>query len=200
MPNFLQQKRLWWKQLPPITRTVYQLLGLTLLMFGFTFSLIPLYSVFCTVTGMNGKIDLINQNDASQYGGRYRATGTAQGRLITIEFDTTVHPDMPFEFVAQHTAMQITPGALNHTSYYVKNKTNRTLIIQAIPSISPGIVARYLKKLECFCFSKQTLRPHEEMYVALRFWLEPEFPDNIHRLTLSYTLFDVTQSGKENNS
>lgn len=192
----------WWHGMPPIKRTLIALLSLTLLMFGFTFSLIPLYSVFCKVTGINGKVDLTlddAQQNATDYEkqGRYRTNAETVGRLITVEFDANVHPNMPFEFVPEHIALQTSPGTLNHTSYYVKNKTDKTIIIQAIPSISPGIVAKHLKKLECFCFNKQTLKPYEEARLTLRFWLEPEFPESVHRLTLSYTIFDVTKSSGE---
>lgn len=203
----LKQRSLaWWRGFSPIHRSLILLIGLTLLMFGFTFSLIPLYDVFCKVTGINGKVDLaITGNRLKtavdpQSHGRYRISAETQGRPITIEFDANVKPEMPFEFKPDHSAMQITTGTLHHTSYFVKNKTNQTLVVQAIPSISPGIVAKYLKKLECFCFNRQTLKPYEEAHLPLRFWIEPEFPDSVHRLTLSYTLFDVTKSAKEATS
>lgn len=170
-----------------IRRTILFSLGIVVLMLGFTFALVPLYSVFCKVTGINGKVDLSTT-------GRYAVnTGEITNRLITVEFDTNLHPDMPFEFSPEHAVLQVTPGALNHTSYFIKNKTDKTVIVQAVPSISPGIVAKHLKKLECFCFTQQTLKPKEAAQLPLRFWLEPEFPDSVHRLTLSYTLFDVSK-------
>jgi len=197
-------KKTWisWKNISSIKRSVIIQFGVILFMFGFTFALIPLYTVFCKVTGLNGKIDLnvsITGNSSYEKNGRYRVHSETIGRLVTIEFDANVQPNMPFEFVPEHTILQVTPGTLSHTSYYVKNKTDKTLIVQAIPSISPGIVAKYLKKLECFCFNQQILKPHEEARLPLRFWLEPEFPDSVHRLTLSYTLFDVTNTRKEKN-
>lgn len=161
-------------------------------MFGFSFALVPLYNVFCSVTGLNGKVDINNPSSA-----RYRVQShQIQNRLVTIEFDVNRNQNLLCEIKPEHLALRIKPGELTLTSYYVKNLTDKKLIIQAIPSITPGRVAKYLKKLECFCFNQQVLKPFEAVKLPLRFWLEPEFPDSVHRLTLSYTLFDVSQSGK----
>jgi len=168
-----------------------KLLALTFFMFAFSFALIPLYNVFCKVTGLNGKMD---ERHPLTYTPRYKtANSDIPSRLVTVEFVVNLNQQLPFLFQAEHTALQVIPGELTISSYYVKNLTNKKIIIQAIPSISPGIVAKYLKKLECFCFGKQALKPGEEMRLPLRFWLEPEFPHDVHRMTLSYTLFDVTE-------
>jgi len=163
-------------------------------MFGFTFALIPIYDAFCKVTGLNGKVDTMHPGTFT----RYKSDDTElSGRKIVVEFDVNRNRNLDCDFSPQHTAIQVKPGELTLTSYQVKNLTSRTLIIQAIPSISPGIAAKYLKKLECFCFNKQTLKPGESMGLPLRFWLEPEIPDEVKRLTLSYTLFDVTHMNQE---
>jgi cytochrome c oxidase assembly protein subunit 11 len=164
-------------------------------MFGYSFALVPLYNVFCNVTGLNGKPDL---NTASN--SRYRVEPhQIQNRFVTIEFDVNKNVDLRCEIKPEHQALRIKPGALTTTSYFVKNLSDKKIIIQAIPSISPGKVAKYLKKLECFCFNQQILKPYESVKLPLRFWLEPEFPDSVYRLTLSYTLFEVKDLKKENN-
>jgi len=165
------------------------------LMFGFTFALVPIYNVFCQVTGLNGKIDPKHPGKLALY--RIKNEASSKRRVI-VEFDTNLNKGLHCQFSPTHTVLQVTPGELTHTSFQVKNLTNKKMIIQAIPSISPGFVAKHLKKLECFCFNQQTLNPGEALELPLRFWLEPEIPDNIHRLTLSYTLFDVTGRVKEN--
>lgn len=161
-------------------------------MFGFSFALVPIYNVFCKVTGLNGKIDT---KHPVVYDGIHE-TLSQKDRFITVEFDVNRNEKIACEITPKHSALQIRLGELTATSYSVKNLTERTMVIQAIPSISPGIAAKYLKKLECFCFSPQLLKPYESQQLTLRFWLEPEIPDNLHRLTLSYTLFDVTQVSK----
>jgi len=165
-------------------------------MFGFSFALIPLYSVFCKVTGLNGKVDTKHPIAFSRYQNDEKRTTE---RKIVVEFDTNRHQKIPCEFTPLHTALQVIPGELTHTSYRLKNLTNKKMVIQAIPSISPGILAKHLKKLECFCFEQQSVEPGQTLDLPLRFWLDTAIPPNVHRLTLSYTLFDVTQTIKESH-
>lgn len=152
-------------------------------MFGFGFALIPLYNVFCKVTGLNGKVDLSV------------ASGLPDGtivsdRSIVVEFDVNYNQAMPWLFKPQQTQITVHPGEIVHTGYIATNPTNHTMVAQAIPSISPSIAAAHLKKVECFCFSQQTLRPGETTNLPLRFFLDPKLPNSVKRLTLSYTLFD----------
>jgi cytochrome c oxidase assembly protein subunit 11 len=164
-------------------------------MFGFTFALVPLYDVLCRSTGLNGKVDYTGP---STDGGRYRIpTDEIPNRIVTIEFDVTHNKDMPWIFRPKHTTLQVRPGEVNSTAYFAKNTTGKTMVAQAIPSITPGIVAIHFKKLECFCFEQQLLHPGQEAEMPLRFVLDPDFPHDIHRLTLSYTLFDMTDRIKE---
>lgn len=159
-------------------------------MFGFSFALVPLYTVFCKVTGLNGKVELKGPNALT----RYKNTDLTNSRLIIVELDVNRNRNLNCEFSPTHTALQLKTGELAATTYHVKNLTNKTITIQAIPSITPGKAAKYLKKLECFCFNKQILKPGEAMQLSLRFWLEPTLPCDVKRLTLSYTLFDVTDT------
>ncbi len=164
------------------------------LMFGFTFALIPLYNVFCSITGLNGKID-------SKFPEQFTRTKihdpTIGERRVVVEFDTNRNATVPCELSATQALLQVIPGELAHTTFRVKNLSDKKIVIQAIPSISPGHVAKHLKKLECFCFDQQTVEAGETKDLPLRFWLETEIPKNVHRLTLSYTLFDVTARTKE---
>lgn len=178
-------------------RLIPILFGITLLMFGFTFALVPLYNAFCQLTGLNGKVDTNHPGKLALY--KDDAVENIK-RIVIVEFDTNLNQNVACEFSSRQHALPVIPGKLTHTSYWVKNLSNRKMIVQAIPSISPGTVAKHLKKLECFCFNQQTLKPGESMQLPLRFWLEPEIPEDIHRLTLSYTLFDVTDLVKENET
>ncbi|MEY3182821.1 MAG: hypothetical protein RLZ35_806 [Pseudomonadota bacterium] len=183
---------------PSAKKTVRYLVILALCMFGFTFALVPLYDVLCKATGLNGKVDL---DGPIVDGGRYRILPEEiPNRIVTIEFDVTHNKDMPWIFKPKHTTMQVRPGVVNSTSYFAKNTTEKTMIAQAIPSITPGIVAIHFKKLECFCFDQQLLHPGQEAEMPLRFVIDPAFPHDIHRLTLSYTLFDMTDRIKEDQT
>lgn len=151
--------------------------------------MVPLYDVFCKVTGLNGKVDYSGPTiDA-----RYRIPeDQIPNRIVTVEFDVTHNQRMPWVFRPKHSSLQVRPGEMNLTAYYAKNPTNQVMVAQAIPSITPGLAAVHFKKLECFCFEQQLLHPGEEAEMALRFVLDPDLPTDIHRLTLSYTLFDMT--------
>lgn len=155
-------------------------------MAAFAFALVPLYNVFCDVTGLNGKVDLGLVAAIPQ--------GVDNTRQITVEFVVTQNQQMPWEFKPKHTSLVVHPGQLAATAYYAKNPTNKTMQAQAIPSISPSKVSKYFKKVECFCFDNQRLGPGEAAYLGLRFYLDPAFPKDVQRVTLSYTIFDITEN------
>ncbi len=165
---------------------IKRLVIIAILMFGFSFALVPLYNALCKATGLNGKVDLNNAALFSRY-----KNPDLQRAPIVVEFDSTRNQNLDCDLTPEHTSLSVIPGVLTLTSYKAKNRTNKTLLVQAIPSISPGLAAQHLKKLECFCFNQQILQPGEVVSLPLRFWLEPEIPSTVHRLTLSYTLFEI---------
>lgn len=159
-------------------------------MSGFAFALVPLYDVFCEATGLNGKIDLTKTAATSQ--------GIDLSRTIIVEFVVSHNREMPWDFKPKHQELTVHPGELVATAYFAKNRSARTMLGQAIPSITPSRVSRYFKKIECFCFSNQKLGPGETAYLGLRFYLDPAIPKDVHRLTLAYTIFDVTDTADTN--
>ncbi len=187
-------------------RRILYLVSISLMMFGFSFALVPLYNTLCRITGLNGKVstkqDLLAaqgvQNPEHIPGStRYQNLHYRPARkAIQVEMDSTRNQQLPCVLTPEHRILEVIPGTLITTSFRAKNLSAKHLHIQAIPSISPGAAAQYLKKLECFCFNQQIIKPGEEITLPLRFWLEPEIPENIHRLTLSYTLFEITGSNR----
>jgi cytochrome c oxidase assembly protein subunit 11 len=155
-------------------------------MAGFAFVLVPIYDVFCDVTGLNGKLDLSVKAATSQ--------GVDMSRTVTVEFVVSHNNQMPWEFKPKNKTLVVHPGELASTAYYAKNNTGHTMTAQAIPSISPSKVSKYFKKVECFCFTSQKLGPGEAAHLGLRFYLAADFPKDVHRLTLAYTIFDVTNA------
>lgn len=165
-------------------RLVLRLLGVVVGMFAFGFALVPLYDVFCEITGANGKT-----------AGKFTVTEAQKidkQRVVTIQFLTNNNADMPWEFRPKKRMLKVHPGELNSTSFYVRNLTNKTMVAQAVPSVSPFHAAEYLHKTECFCFDQQQLAQGEEMDMPLRFIIDADLPKDVNTLTLSYTLFDVT--------
>ena len=166
-------------------RLVRWLLVITLLMFGFGFALVPLYNVICKTTGLNGKM-LLSPAEAS-------LQKEDLSREVTIEFTTTMNENLPWEFHPMHKKVSMHPGGTIHTAYFAKNLTDKTMTIQAIPSIAPGSAAKYIKKLECFCFTQQTLKGGESAEMPLKFILDADLPKDVTTISISYTLFDLTE-------
>lgn len=171
-------------------RRVVKRLGLSaVLMFGFGFALVPLYDVFCDITGINGKTGRIEQEAAL-------SQEIDENRLVTVEFLATVNSKLPWEFKPMIRRIKVHPGEVTEVNYFARNKTDRLVAGQAIPSLAPGLAAKYFNKTECFCFSRQTLQPGESKEMPLRFVVDPQLPEEIRTVSLSYTFFpagDETQ-------
>lgn len=166
-------------------RLVRKLLFATVGMFGFGFALVPMYDVICEITGLNGKTS-----------GRYTVSEAditpVSDREITVQFMAQNGDGMVWEFHPNDAQVKVHPGEVKVVSYRAKNPTDLVMIGQAIPSVAPNEAAQYLKKLECFCFAEQTLAPGEEVDMAIRFFVDENIPEKITKLTLSYSLFDIT--------
>lgn len=153
-------------------------------MFAFGFALVPIYNSLCKSLGINGKI-----------GGQaapYDNVLVAWDREITVEFVATQNSNMPWLFYPKVKKIKIHPGEVAKLSFYAENQTDRRMTVQAIPSVTPGIAAKYIKKTECFCFTQQTLNSHEGMDMPLLFHVDVDLPEKVKTLTLSYALFDIT--------
>jgi len=161
-------------------RLLVKLALFSTLMFGFGYALVPFYSVFCAVTGINqvGLTDLPGN------------TQVDTSRTVNVEFDANVH-DMPWQFRPMQPQRAVHPGELTQVMYEVVNTRNVPVTGQAIPSYGPQRVAEYFKKLECFCFDKQTLAAGERRQMPVVFVIDPKVPKDIGTVTLSYTFFEV---------
>lgn len=155
----------------------------TLSMFGFGFAMIPLYNVLCKNLGINGKT---NQN-------AYLTSNEVDlSRSIRVEFMTNNNNYLPWDFYPRLQHIQLHPGENVLIYFAAKNNSNRPMTVQAIPSVSPGLAARYLKKTECFCFTQQTFNPGQQRDMPVLFHIDQHLPRDINTITLAYTLFDTT--------
>lgn len=155
-------------------------------MFGFGFAMVPLYDLICEVTGLNGKTSEVAYTGAD-------TQVVDEDRLVTIQFLANNNANMPWEFRPVVRTMKVNPGKMQFAEFYVHNVTDRTMVAQAIPSVSPARAAEYMHKTECFCFEQQQLEDGGEMNMPLRFIIDSNIPKDVTTLTLSYTLFDVTE-------
>ena len=171
------------------SKTVGKILLLVAGMFCFAFALVPLYDVFCAVTGINGKTN----TEAAVY----KAIDVDESRTITVDFITRTNSGMPWEFTAQTKKIDVHPGKMTEVAFYVRNPTNRDIIAQAVPSVSPGTASLYLNKTECFCFKHQPLKAGAEALMPMVFYIDPQLPEDITYFTLQYTLYDITETAQE---
>lgn len=162
---------------------------LVLGMFGFGFALVPIYNSLCQTLGINGKTN----TEAVAYD--VTTAKIAQDREVLVEFVATNNSGVRWAFYPKISKIKVHPGEIAKLEFYAENKTDHPMTVQAIPSVTPGLAAKYLKKTECFCFTQQTLNGHEAMNMPLLFHLDVDLPEQIKTVTLSYTLFDVTGRG-----
>ena len=165
----------------PDRRLALKLVVMAGSMFAFGFLLVPLYDVFCDVTGLGGK--------TSSTAAIVEAEAPDESRVITVEFVASVNEHAPWEFRPSVATIEIHPGKLYDATFFARNLTNKKLVGQAVPSVAPGVAAKYFRKTECFCFTSQEFAAAEARDLALRFIVDPELPEHIDRLTLSYTFF-----------
>lgn len=171
-------------------KLITKLLIGTVLMFGFGFALVPLYDVMCQALGINGKT---NEVAAIQPA----TMKIDESRTIRVQFMAHISQGMPWEFVPQVSHMDVHPGQVIQTAFIANNLSAHKLVGQAVPSVSPGQGATYFNKIECFCFNQQPLAAKSNAEMPLIFYIEPDIPDSIHTLTLSYTLYDISNNSAE---
>lgn len=171
---------------PNNSRVITRLLASVMLMFAFGFALVPLYEKFCEITGFNGR----TSNTAAQ---TIDGMQVDQSRVVTVEFHTRVSRGVPWEFTPEVRSIRVHPGEVKVVNFYVENRTDKHVVAQALPSVSPGEASLYLNKTECFCFEQQPLAAGERAVMPMQFFLDPDLPEHITRFTLSYMMYDLTE-------
>ncbi len=159
------------------------LFGLVFLMVAVSFASVPLYTLFCRVTG---------------YGG---ATDKAEGlpsviidRTVHVRFNADTARGMPWVFKPEQVAIDVKLGQGGITSFFAHNKTDQVVKGTAIYNVSPPKAGKYFKKIQCFCFDEQTLNPKQDVHMPVYFYVDPAmnedpFMDDVKTITLSYTFF-----------
>jgi len=153
--------------------------------FAFGFALIPLYDVLCDVTGYGSKKTLVNAAAAP--------TKTDLNRLVTIEFISALPTVGEWEFHPVKNDLQVHPGQLYEATFIAKNLSARPVTAQAVPSIAPQQATRYFHKTDCFCFTPQHFEGAQTRELKVRFFVDPQLPSDIDRVTLAYSMFDVPE-------
>jgi len=154
-------------------------------MFGFGYALVPFYEKICEVTGLRNiaRADVVKN------------TQVDTTRDVRIEFDSNIRK-LPWQFRALTPVVAVHPGEVQQVMFEIVNTTDRPLTGQAIPSYGPAQAAQYFRKLECFCFVRQTLQPGERRQMPVVFVIDASLPADVGTITLSYTFFEVEGADK----
>lgn len=152
------------------------------LMFGFGYALVPIYKHICEALGIN----VLSQADRAE---QAKNTQIDTSRTVTVEFDANARG--PWDFKPAKNHVTVHPGEMVTVNYTFRNKQDRTMAAQAIPSYAPKQASAHFQKFECFCFNEYTLKPGEEKEWPVVFVVSPKLPKDVKTITLSYTFFEV---------
>lgn len=161
-------------------RLVPRLLLIAVGMFGFGFAMVPLYEVFCELTGLQGRGITIDTG----------ATGLADSdRDVRVLFVATTHSGLPWQFQPGEKHKSVRLGELSETFYLAMNAQDEAVAGRATYNVAPPEASLYFVKTECFCFTRQLLEAHESREMPVYFYIQPDLPDRIQEITLSYTFY-----------
>jgi cytochrome c oxidase assembly protein subunit 11 len=156
-----------------------------LAMFGFGYALVPFYGAICSALGVNDFV----KADARDAGAQVDAS-----RTVTVEFDANAH-GLPWRFRPLVRHITVHPGELATVEYEIANVRGTAVTGQAVPSYGPARAAEHFRKIECFCFTRQTLAAGETRRMPVAFVIDPKLPRDVSTITLSYTFFEVAGRG-----
>ena len=155
-------------------------------MFGFGFALVPLYDIYCEITGQNGKTGEIEISMVDE-------ALIDEDRLIEVRFLANTRQGLPWEFEPIVEKMMVHPGKVYEAPFKVRNSADVKTFGQAVPSVSPTQAAAHFNKTECFCFTQQELDAKESREMPMQFVVGPNIADDVEQITLSYTFFSMEQ-------
>ena len=168
---------------PSVKSSLRTIAAVSALFFVGTFALVPLYYIACEkVFGIK-----LEQGPA----GEQQVAGMVEqkDRMITVQFDATVNSKLPWAFKPQQLTMQVHPGKQYEANYLARNTSDHAIVGNAAPSVAPSTASTFFNKTECFCFTEQLLGAGEERLMPVRFIVDPDLPEHINTITLSYTFF-----------
>jgi cytochrome c oxidase assembly protein subunit 11 len=165
---------------PSHRKLVRKLVLLAVGMFGFGFAMWPLYGVFCDLTGLGGRGVKVMEN-----AGEMQKTD----RQVKVRFDATVNSGLPWIFQAKEKTKMVTLGEMSEAFYLAMNPEEQAVAGQAIYNVTPPEASLYFVKTECFCFTQQVLQANESREMPVYYFIQPDLPEHIREITLSYTFF-----------
>lgn len=173
-------------------RTMMAMVGVGLSMLALGFASVPLYRIFCEQTGFGGTTKRASADVQVR---------EAVGHTMSIRFDSNVQPGMPWQFYPEHRTDTVTVGRKDMAIFIAKNMSDRPVTGTASFNVTPSQAGAYFTKIQCFCFTQQTLQPGQEVRMPVLYFVDPKIlddPDNkdTQQITLSYTFYPVEQDKK----
>ena len=159
--------------------------GLALGMLGLGYASVPLYRLFCQVTGFGGTTQRVDEAQAA-------TVKAVAGKTIVVRFDGNVASGMPWEFGPDQVTETIPIGERALATFHARNKSARTITGTAVFNVAPEQAGKYFNKIQCFCFTEQTLKPGEAVHMPVQYYVDPKILDDpdasdVEEITLSYT-------------
>jgi cytochrome c oxidase assembly protein subunit 11 len=161
-------------------KLVRKLVLLAVGMFGFGFAMWPLYGVFCDLTGLGGRGVQVAEQPAAM---------EKSDRQVKIRFDATVNSGLAWAFKAVQKSDTVSLGEMSEALYLAQNISDQPIVGQAIYNVTPPEASLYFVKTECFCFTQQVLQANESREMPVYYFIQPDLPEYIKEITLSYTFF-----------
>lgn len=162
-------------------------------MLGLGYAAVPLYQMFCQITGFGGTTQVASETDAAQ------AAANATGQTISIRFDASTASDVPWTFRPSQVTDTITIGERDIATYVARNVSSRPVTGMATFNVEPEQAGKYFNKIQCFCFTEQTLAPGQEVTMPVLYYVDPAMLDDpnmkgVEQITLSYTFHRTSQA------
>ena len=159
-------------------------------MLGLGYASVPLYRLFCQVTGFGGTTQVASEAEA--------AAMRATGEEISIRFDSNVAAGLPWEFKPEQRTMKVRIGEQYLAFYTASNNSSRPVVGQASYSVEPEYTGIHFTKIDCFCFTRQVLQPYEQVRMPVQFVVDPAILDDenangVEQITLSYTFYEIEE-------
>ena len=163
-------------------------MGMAAGMLGMGFAAVPLYRLFCQTTGFDGTTRRVDEAQARQF--------VATSDVMSIRFDANVERGMPWRFTPKQTTYEVSLGGRKMAVYLARNDSDKPVTGRATFNVEPEQAGKYFNKVQCFCFTEQTLQPHQEVRMPVVFYVDPKIKDDpetkdVEQITLSYTFHAV---------
>lgn len=156
------------------------------MMIGLAYASVPLYTLFCQITGFGGTTQRAEAAPGE----------VAGGREITVRFNADTARDLPWRFKPEQNKVTVTVGSDQIVAYAAENKTGQAIAGTAVFNVTPPKAGKYFTKVDCFCFSEQVLQPHQKVNMPVAFYIDPSIEDDpnmndVKTITLSYTFYRI---------